>query len=207
MPAPPLVRAHVVDIQADVPQTNDVFFADAHVWYWFAYPRAGLVRNPPDAARVTAYLSYTAAALNAQAALVRTGVTLMELATIIGNAEWEICNINRVPQIGKKVFRYDAHNRRAVVTQIRAAWRFVVDASHHVDIGLGEIETRRVLSRLSVQPVDGQDALVINALRAHGISQIISDDADFAAVRGIQMFTANADVLAAAVRQDRLLVR
>jgi hypothetical protein len=36
----PQVRANVIDIQRDRPQTGDRFLVDTNVWYWLTYSRS-----------------------------------------------------------------------------------------------------------------------------------------------------------------------
>jgi hypothetical protein len=44
-------------------------------------------------------------------------------------------------------------------------------------------------------------------MRAAGVAQILSDDGDFCGVAGVELFTANPHVLAAARAQGRLAAR
>lgn len=200
MPAPSVVRAQVVDIQSDTPRDSDVFFVDTNAWYWFAYPRAGMIMNPADQGRAAPYLSYLNAALNAQAALCRTGLTLNELAASIEGAERAI---QKIARSHSKTFRYDRRQRRAVVSQVRATWQLVVSASHHLDMNVDHVATRQALARLYLYPLDGTDAMVVGTLLQQSVNQILTDDADFAAVPGLQLFTASQDVLAAALAQGQ----
>jgi hypothetical protein len=44
-------------------------------------------------------------------------------------------------------------------------------------------------------------------MRSHGVVQVITDDGDFSTVPGIQVFTANRNVIQAARAQGRLITR
>jgi hypothetical protein len=44
-------------------------------------------------------------------------------------------------------------------------------------------------------------------MKNHGVVQVITDDGDFATVPGIQVFTANRNVISAARSQGKLLIR
>jgi hypothetical protein len=44
-------------------------------------------------------------------------------------------------------------------------------------------------------------------MRSHGVVKVITDDGDFATVQGIQVFTANRNVVSTARAQGKLLKR
>lgn len=54
---------------------------------------------------------------------------------------------------------------------------------------------------------DGYDLFILESMRSHGVVQVITDDGDFATVPGIQVFTANRNVIQAARAQGRLITR
>jgi hypothetical protein len=55
--------------------------------------------------------------------------------------------------------------------------------------------------------MDGYDLFILEAMRRHGMVQVSTDDGDFAAIPGIQVFTANCNVIQAARTQGRLIPR
>jgi len=63
------------------------------------------------------------------------------------------------------------------------------------------------LNRLQTEQVDGYDLFILESMKSHGVVQIITDDGDFATVPGIQVFTANRNVIRAARAQERLVIR
>ena len=60
---------------------------------------------------------------------------------------------------------------------------------------------RKRMQSFEQLPVDGYDLFSINAIKAAGISQVISDDGDFCTVPGITLFTANSSAIRAAQMQ------
>jgi hypothetical protein len=48
---------------------------------------------------------------------------------------------------------------------------------------------------------------MLEAIKNHGVVQVITDDGGFATVPGIQVFTANKNVINAARSQGKLLIR
>jgi hypothetical protein len=63
------------------------------------------------------------------------------------------------------------------------------------------------LARFQTDKVDGYDLFILEAMKNHGVVQVITDDGDFATVSGIQVFTANRNVINSARAQGRLLAR
>jgi hypothetical protein len=55
--------------------------------------------------------------------------------------------------------------------------------------------------------VHTNDLFILKHIKKHGVVQVIMDDGDFATVAGIQVFTANRNVISAARSQGKLLTR
>jgi hypothetical protein len=88
----------------------------------------------------------------------------------------------------------------------RATDSFLLD-SNVLPITLDQAFANAALLELAAAPVDGYDALLLQAMRASHLKQLLSDDGDFCCVDGIDLFTANPRVLAAAGAQGQLVVR
>lgn len=67
--------------------------------------------------------------------------------------------------------------------------------------------TSAALNRFQTEKVDGYDLFILESMKNKGVVQIITDDGDFASVQGIQVFTANKNVITAATNQGKLLTR
>ena len=67
--------------------------------------------------------------------------------------------------------------------------------------------TDAALARFQTQPLDGYDLYLLDAMQKANHPQILTDDGDFCTVPGIQLFTANQNVINAAAAQGRLAVR
>jgi len=79
--------------------------------------------------------------------------------------------------------------------------------SQLLDIQIDELVTNAALSRLSSQPLDGYDLFILETISRAGVVKIITDDGDFVTVPGIQVFTANKNVIDTARNQRKLLQR
>jgi hypothetical protein len=70
-----------------------------------------------------------------------------------------------------------------------------------------ETTTNASLTRFQTQPLDGYDLLILEAMAQAGTVKVITDDGDYVTVPGIQVFTANYNVITAARNQGTLLTR
>jgi hypothetical protein len=214
MPAPNYsIRATVVDLTGDTPQSTDTFWVDTNVWLWTTYTKL-FTRpvRPPTSARVSPYVSFLKNAVVAASTIYRIGLTLSEMAHVIEGAEYEIAHPPRSspPPPSKKEFRHNIPAvRLAVVREIQLAWQQVQTMSVPLPGGvlIDDALTTQTASALTQTAVDSYDLFALQALRAAGVTNIVSDDGDFCVVPGITLFTTNSGVLQAAHSQNKLVVR
>lgn len=201
------VHAEVVDIRNDAPTEDDIFLVDTNVWYWLAYSRADLADARPKAYQTNDYPSYIGKALSAKSRLHRCGLSLAELAHSIEKTEREIYSRSN-GGLGTKEYRHSYPTERAnVVAEIQTAWSQIVTMAQPLDLQIDDQLTSAALSRLSTQPLDGYDLFILEAISKAGMVKVITDDGDFVTVPGIQVFTANHNVIKAAQSQVKLLKR
>jgi hypothetical protein len=79
--------------------------------------------------------------------------------------------------------------------------------SESLDIKVNNATTAAALNRFKSEKVDGYDLFILESMKNNGVVQVITDDGDFSTVPGIQIFTANRNVIAAARHQGKLLKR
>jgi len=198
------IEAAIVDITADTPKEDDVFLVDTNVWYWMTYPNAtSFVPSP-----LSDYPGYLNLALGVNSKIHHTGLSLAELSHIIEKTEREIFERSRSPSVKPKEFRHNFANERSrIVSEIQASWGQVTSLAAPLDITIDADTTNAALGRLQTEKVDGYDLFILEAMKNNGVVQIITDDGDFATVSGIQVFTANRNVITAARNQGKLLSR
>ncbi|MFZ5995506.1 MAG: PIN domain-containing protein [Thermodesulfobacteriota bacterium] len=197
------VQADVVDITADTPKAEDVFLVDTNVWYWLTYPNA----TSFIPSQLSEYPGYLNKALGAQSRIHHSGLSLAELAHLIENTEREIYE-KAVGQIKPKEYRHNHSGERSrVYSEIQAAWSQVTALADPLTITIDALATADALSRFQSEKVDGYDLFFLESMKNHGVVQVITDDGDFATVPGIQVFTANRNVINAARNQRKLLKR
>ncbi|MBN2337941.1 MAG: PIN domain-containing protein [Acidobacteria bacterium] len=201
------VQAEVVDISADAPRAEDVFLVDTNVWYWLTYSRASQSARPPAYYQTSNYPNYTNTALGAGARIFQSGLSLAELTHLIEKAEREIYEATN-GQIGTKEYRHNLPAERAqVFAEVQAACGLVTTLAEPLTVTIDSPTATSALNRLQSERVDGYDLFILESMRSHGVVQVITDDGDFATVPGIQVFTANRNVIQAARAQGRLITR
>jgi predicted nucleic acid-binding protein len=206
MPINYSIQADVVDITVDAPTADDMFLVDTNVWYWMTYPKAtSYVPN-----QLSEYPDYLNKALNANAKIHHSGLSLAELAHLIEKTEREIYERTIRAAIKTKEYRHNHPAERSRVTlEIQAAWGQVTSLSPAgpLAITVDAAATTAALNRCHADKVDGYDLFVLESMKNHGVVQVITDDGDFATVQGIHVFTANRNIIHAAKVQKKLRSR
>lgn len=207
------VQANVVDITADTPKAGDAFLVDTNVWYWLTYTRASQSARPPATYQTSHYPNYTNDALGNGARVFQSGLSLAELTHLIEKAEYEIYAQSNPaifpnPNRFDKNYRHDHERERTqTVSEIQAVWAQVTSMAESLSVSIDSATATAALNRLQTEKVDGYDLFILESMRSHGVVQVITDDGDFATVPGIQVFTANRNVIQAAKTQGRLVAR
>lgn len=203
------VQAEVIDLRSDKPGPGDAFFVDTNVWYWLTYTRYRLAYKPrqPKAYQVRDYPAYIKKGRKAKAKLFTCGLCFSELANLIEKNELDIFRMSK-GQIEIKEFRHnEPSERKSVVTEIQDAWAMAKSFAGFIDVLLDEPLTDKVCHDITSCPADPHDLFMVeNSIKA-GVSQIITDDGDFATIPGIRVFTANRNVIQAARDQGKLILR
>lgn len=202
------VAATVVDVRGDTPASNDLFYVDTNVWYWTTYDRCTLARNPPLTYQIASYPRYVFAGLAVGATLLSSGLAVSEIAFAIERSEHELFVQRSGNKTTRKEFRHNfPSTRRQVAEEIQDAWSLVRAYSTLMDVTVSGDIVDNAINRMSTELLDGYDAIVVEMLSTIDCTQVITDDADFATVPGITVFTANNTVLRAAARQGKLVAR
>ncbi len=208
----PIVRATVIDIQNDRPKISDRFLVDTNAWYWLTYVRSSQTSRPPKFYQIREYPRYLKSALKSQSELLWSGLSIGELAALIERSEYDIfCQINRLnPQsFSLKEYRHGYIQERInkVISETTIVWDLIRSFGNCLDTIINASTITQTIANLNIQAVDGYDALMVDAMNKAGINQVITDDIDFVTVPGITIFTANRNAIAAAIAQNKLIIR
>jgi len=200
------VNAEVIDITKDQPLPTDKFLVDTNVWYWMTYSRASLAGAMNY--QVSHYPQYTSNALSAGSEIFQSGLSLAELSHVVEKVEREMFEKANTTKVSTKVFRHNyPAERLKVSTEIESMCKQVLSIASPVDTLINEDFSKTAISRVSKDLVDGYDLFMLETMDNKGLTQIITDDGDFATVTGIQVFTANKNVIIAATQQGKLVTR
>ena len=204
-----LVRADVVDITQDTPCNTDRFLVDSNIWLWLTYSKVGYGVPDRRAGVMKTYASFVDGSLSADASLCCCGLSLAELSHIIEKTEREIyCSGRSGNTIKPKEYRHNHPvQREHVANEIRVAWEQVAGFAEPLSVIIDDATTQAALERLQHEKVDGYDLFMLEFMRANGVMQVLTDDGDFSTVPGIQVFTANRNVIRAAKAQGKALIR
>jgi predicted nucleic acid-binding protein len=198
------IQADVVDIGADTPIATDAFLVDTNVWFWMTYPTAGQSAIPYQ---LTSYPSYVNSALGNGVKICRTGLSLAELSHRIEKTEHDIYR-SYVNAIELKEYRHNIPAERSrIVSEVEAAWGQVKSLAEPLAVTVDDPTTDAALARFQTEKVDGYDLFILETMKSNGVLQVITDDGDFATVAGIEVFTANRNVISSARAQGKLLTR
>lgn len=202
------IWADVFDIGQTSPQGSDCFLVDSNVWLWLTYSNAGHGEPNWRAVLMSQYAAFVQGALAGSARVCCCGLSLAELSHIIEKTEREIHEASAGSSIKTKEYRHNyATERNRVIAEIQAAWAQVESLAEPMTVTIDSPATAAALNRLQTEKVDGYDLFILEAMKSHGVVQVITDDGDFASVKGIQVFTANRNVISAARSQGKLLTR
>ena len=91
--------------------------------------------------------------------------------------------------------------------EIQAAYGLVRTLADLLVVSIDNATVTTALHRLQTEQVDGYDLFILESMRSLGVTQVITDDGDFTTVSGIRVFTANQNVIQAALTQGRLVTR
>lgn len=210
MAASYVVQAQIVDLMRDAPRVGDKFFVDSNAWFWTVYSSACYSSQPPKHYQTLEYPRYLKRALTSGAELRWCGLSLSELAHRIESTEFDIYCQTAAQSLKSKEYRHNLPAERLRVAQeIQTAWHAVQSMGQCVEQPplVDANATATALAELSATALDAYDVFALQACRASGITQIISDDGDFCLVAGIMLFTANGNVLSQARAQRKLVVR
>jgi len=197
------VSAGVIDLRNDSPTSGDIFLVDTNVWYWITYPPASASAQPYQ---ITHYPAYIASAVSNNSKLHYCGLTLAELASLIERSEQRLSVYHALKP---KEYRHnDATERRKVVREVETAWNQVTtDYAGQLDLVIDASTSSAALHRFQTQLLDGYDLFLLETMQQQAVTQIITDDGDYVTVPGIQVFTANQNVIIAARNQGKLITR
>ncbi|EOC1531622.1 PIN domain-containing protein [Cronobacter turicensis] len=197
------ILSNVYDITSFNPSDKDSFIVDTNVWYWLTYSK-GVPSHRPYLHNYTSFIN---TALSNDSKLFHSGLSLSELAHIIEGTERRIHEKVINKKIETKEFRQTYVKERTNATkEIEASWLQVENIANQIEINICDRVTTNCVTKMATTTLDGYDLMIHESMINSGIFNIITDDADFTSVAGINVFTSNKNVIQAASAQKKLIV-
>jgi predicted nucleic acid-binding protein len=201
------VEAAVCDIRSTDPDPQAEFLVDTNAWYWTTYTRASIPAvAQPKKYQSQHYARFIKKALDKGSILHRCDLSLAEMTHSIEECERRIfVEFVAGHEMTTKEYRHgEEEERKAVVSEVEAAWGQVVQMSHCIGLTIKEPITADALKDLRQHRIDGYDLFLLQAMKQGKVMSIITDDADFATVPGLEVFTCNPGLIALAKQQGHL---
>lgn len=205
------VQADIFNIGEDIPRDSDVFLVDTNVWIFQVYANfPDEVTSSNNKRRV--YQDYLGRVLEEKGKLVHTGLILAELMHVIEDFEFKKHKeLSSNSSLHRKEFRHNCVSERAKVNElVQVACRSIESQSELIDCRISQSLIDTVLARRQEFSLDGYDLMILESaieFYQNKHIQIITDDADFSLVSGIQVFTNNYRIIKAAADQQKLITR
>lgn len=202
------IAADIVNICKDSPVSDEKFLVDTNVWLWMTYTNIEYGDRSSQYYQTHHYPDYLSKVLNNNALLHKCSLSFSELAHIIEKVEREIYQQSQGRHVRTKNYRHNYPElRNSVLDEVEGAWGAVKSMAHPLEITICKNLTDSAVNELRTKQVDAYDLFILEAMKKAGVTQIITDDGDFATVSGIKVFTANQNVISLAKQQGKLITR
>lgn len=199
------LRATIIDIRSDMPRASDRLLLDTNVCLWLSWSRASEGHSAAKPYQLQQYPLYIRRALQAQSHLHHSALSYAEIAHHIERTEYHLTS-QRHRSLSRKDFRQHA-DRDRVIHEIRTVWNVIRRLTTPIPTSMDPSAIHTVHELLQTYPLGPFDLFLVHALRQAGLDGIVTDDADFAFLPNLTVFTANLAVITHAREIGRLYSR
>ncbi|HDV8181091.1 MULTISPECIES: PIN domain-containing protein [Enterobacteriaceae] len=200
----PVINATIYDISRDTPRDEDIFMVDTNVWFWLTYTKG----IPPKRQYLNIYPTYIGNCLAAGSTLHHSGLTLSELSHLIEKTEREIFQLTLGNMVSAKEYRHNyPAERQNAVSEIEVSWQQVESFASQIELNVCKEVTDSCISSIKALGLDGYDLMIVDSMKNHNITNIITDDIDYCTIPGINVYTANRNLLQLASQQSKIKTR
>ena len=182
------IRADIVNIATDIARKDDRLLVDTNVLFWWFYPDQ--LTESRDIQQKRSYDTYFEKIAQVGAQLYYCQASLIELAHVIEKTKLEIYNRVNNTLYRLKEYRHQAGDeRKSVVEAIESCWESIKNNAEPIDVTYDDRSLQHALAGLTTYQVDAYDYIQIDAMQMHNITDILTDDGDYATVAAIRVFT------------------
>lgn len=197
------IIAEIIDAKSDKPQKSDKILLDTNVWIELEYGRGNFGGN----AKTSSYANFVKNARQAKAELYVSVFTWAEIVHLIEKTECQLYSRSSRTDISIKEFRQFDTERQKVSRYVTTAWNGILTKASILGLNVNDVTIKESHRLFVSTALDSYDILIYQSMLAGSLTQILTDDRDFAGVPGITIFTANNRVLTLAEQQGKLVNR
>lgn len=170
------------------------FFLDTNVLYWYTYPRFSLPGHLNPSAQI--YYDFIDSLTSAGNPLKTSVYNLTELLNVVEKNEYDIyCKLHPDLPLSRKDFRRMADERQKVSQMIKTTMNNALNICSITDFNFTSETLKSFSDEFTNHRCDVFDyAILKNCISTKDIN-IISDDGDFSSMPGINLYTANENIL------------
>ena len=170
------------------------FFLDTNVLYWYTYPRFSLPGHLNPSAQI--YYDFIDSLTSAGNPLKTSVYNLTELLNVVEKNEYDIyCKLHPDLPLSRKDFRRMADERQKVSQMIKTTMNNALNICSITDFNFTSETLTSFSNEFTNHRCDVFDyAILKNCISTKDIN-IISDDGDFSSMPGINLYTANENIL------------
>ncbi|MDT2816270.1 hypothetical protein P7H55_00170 [Vagococcus lutrae] len=179
---------------------GDVFLVDTNIWFWLTYQNASSARGyKPE--KVQKYTTFMNEVMNQGAKLHASLITYTEIMNIVERTEFDVFNNiqqqENKKKIPKKEFRRNSRLRKdttLIIKNVIEQIDSLTESKDFVQI-LDYIDIKKLSIGLENSVLDPSDIVNGYLAKENNVINIISDDSDFYSLEGINLYTANPEVI------------
>jgi PIN domain nuclease of toxin-antitoxin system len=195
------VQANIIHASRFQPIGSEHILLDTQILLWMFYPKFSsrmLGIDPPSSYQLKAYPNILKSLISAKSTLYYTGLNLPELFHQVERFECGLHSYHTKVEMKTKQFRYEVQGAMDnILQEVETIWQTTKRIAHLIPVSLNENVLDESLKQYGTCHVDGYDRFMLEVMRTAGIPLwILTDDGDFACVKGITVITENQSVLA-----------
>jgi predicted nucleic acid-binding protein len=185
------------NIKNVAPKAGESYFIDTNVWYFCTYAASKDFfesSTQPKQYQMEYYPTFVESAIENEAQLYCSALTLVELSTLIERSQWELYkSFYDLPNCRLKEFRKIDKEREEVIEEIKIAWETIMSMSSQLTFNIDEDMADNFIKHIEKYEIDGYDALFYEMMDRLNISSVITDDKDFRQLDNLITYTCYPD--------------
>lgn len=187
----------IKDIHSYMPMNNNTIYClDTNALYWYCYPRYGINVNPNRVSEIEVYYNFIDRLVQNGNTIVTSIYNVSEFLNIIEKHEYEIYQkLNSEIKYNIKDLRNMATERAKLKRQMTVSINNVYATCKVLEFAMERITIDNFVGKLHEHKCDVFDYVILDYYKKNKNLNIVTDDADFMSIDGINIFTGNPQIL------------